>query len=138
MTKLKITIHLFHWNGKTPFWKWPYNHLFYPNLTIRCQKVENRLSHTNSKLCTNLTGWKTEYLIAQVRAEIWRKVFWLKTCPQGVLQAQYEEKYFVFLPLPILPARLKILHLSWGFPIPQTTSYFASAGFGNMEESLGC
>ena len=36
----------------------------------------------------NLTGWKTELLIAQLRAGIWRKVFRLKTCPQGVLQAQ--------------------------------------------------
>ena len=28
------------------------NHLFYPNLTIRCQKIEKGLLHTNSKLYT--------------------------------------------------------------------------------------
>ena len=51
---------------------------FYPNLTIRCQKVEKRVSHTNSKLLVNLTFWKTEYLIAQLRTGIWRKVIRLK------------------------------------------------------------
>jgi hypothetical protein len=41
LPKLKIMICLFHRNRKTLFWKWPKNHLFYPNLTIRCQKIEN-------------------------------------------------------------------------------------------------
>ena len=62
--------------------------LFYPNLTIICQKVEKGLSHMHLKLVPNLTGWKTEYLIAQLRTGFRQKVFRLKTCPQGVLQAQ--------------------------------------------------
>ena len=37
---------LFHRNGKRLFWKWPQNHLSYPNLTIRSQKVENGSPHT--------------------------------------------------------------------------------------------
>ena len=40
------------------------------------------------KVLVNLTGWKTELLIAQLRAGTWRKVFRLKTCSQGVLPAQ--------------------------------------------------
>ena len=31
------------------------DHSLYPNLTIRCQKVENGLPHTNSKLVVDLT-----------------------------------------------------------------------------------
>ena len=57
-------------------------------LTIRCQKVERGLPHMNSKLLVNLTFWKTEYLIAQLRTGIWQKNIRLKTCPQGVLEAQ--------------------------------------------------
>ena len=52
------------------------------------EKVENRVPHTNSKLQVNLTGWKTEYLIAQLRTGFRQKFFRLKTCPQGVLEAQ--------------------------------------------------
>ena len=49
------------------------------------------------KLLVNLTFWKTEYLIAQLRTGIWRKVIRHKTCPQGVLQAQEEKsRYFIF------------------------------------------
>ena len=73
---------------KIVFWKWPKNHLFYPNLTIKCQKIEKGLLHTNFKLVTNLTGLKIEYLIAQLRTDFQQKVFRLKTCPQGALQAQ--------------------------------------------------
>ena len=40
------------------------------------------------KVLVNLTGWKTELLIAQLRAGIWQKVFRLKTYPQGVLPAR--------------------------------------------------
>ena len=40
------------------------------------------------KLVTNLTGWKTEYLIAQLRTGFRQKVYSIKTCPHGVLQAQ--------------------------------------------------
>ena len=91
---------LFHWNRKTPLWKWPYNNLFYPNLTIRYQKVENGSSHTNSKLLVNLTFWKTEYLIAQLRTGFRQKVYRLKTCPQGVLEAQQEKsKNLIFTTL---------------------------------------
>jgi hypothetical protein len=43
------------------------------------------------KQLTNLTGGKTEYLIAQLRTGFWKKHFRLKTCPQGVLQAQLEK-----------------------------------------------
>ena len=65
------------------------NHLFYPNLTIRCQKIEKGLLHTNSKLYMyKFDRLKTEYLIAQLRTGFRQKVFRLKTCPQGVLQAQ--------------------------------------------------
>ena len=40
------------------------------------------------KLLVNLTGWKTEYLIAQLKTGFRQKVHRLKTCPQGVLEAQ--------------------------------------------------
>ena len=58
------------------------------NLTIRCQKVEKGLPHTNLKLLVNLTFWKTDYLIAQLRAGFQQNVFRLKTCPRGELEAQ--------------------------------------------------
>ena len=48
-------------------------------------EVAGRLLETIS----NLTGWKTEYLIAQLRIGIRQKSIRLKTCPQGVLQAQH-------------------------------------------------
>ena len=51
--KLKIMICLFHRNGKMLFWKWPKNHLLYPNLTIRCEKVENGLPDMFLKLLEN-------------------------------------------------------------------------------------
>ena len=44
-----------------------------------------------------MTFWKTEYLIAQLRTGIWRKVIRLKTCPQGDLQAQWaKQRFFIF------------------------------------------
>ena len=64
------------------------NHLLYPNLTTRCQKVEKKISADELKLLLNLIGWKTEYLIAQLRTVSQQKLFRLKTYPQGVLQAQ--------------------------------------------------
>ena len=54
------------------------------NLTIRCQKFENGSSDTRLKLIANLTGWKTEYLIVQLRTRFRQKNSRLKTCPQGV------------------------------------------------------
>jgi hypothetical protein len=83
-----LKIDIFHQNGKMPSFLWLKNNSLYANLTTRCQKVENILLRTNSKLLPNLTGWKTEYLIAQLRTGFQQKVFRLKTCPQGVLQAQ--------------------------------------------------
>ena len=82
-----------------------------PNLTTRCQEFELKLPDHFVKLLTNLAGWKVAYLISQLRTGIWRKLFWLKTCSQGVLQAQRNEIYF--FPLPTLPVRLKIHHLKW-------------------------
>ena len=72
------------------------------------QKVENGSSHTNSNLLVNLTFWKTEYLIAQLRTGFRQKVFRLKTCPQ----AQYENSRFL-LPLPSELVRLKVHHLKY-------------------------
>ena len=64
------------------------NHLLYPNLTTRCQKVEKIVWLDELKLLANLTGWKTEYLIAQLRTGFQQNLSRLKTCPQGVLHAQ--------------------------------------------------
>jgi len=62
--------------------------------------VENGSLHTNSKLLVNLTFWKTEYLIAQLRTGFRQKVFILKTCPQGVLKVQQEKsKNLIFTTL---------------------------------------
>ena len=44
--------------------------------------IISKLDHQMSKI---------EYLIAQLRTDIWKKNFRLKTCPQGVLQAQEEK-----------------------------------------------
>ena len=44
----------FHRNEKTLSWKWLKNHLLYPNLTTRYQKVGNRVRQASSKLLTNL------------------------------------------------------------------------------------
>jgi len=110
---------LFHRNGKTLFWKWPQNHPFYPNPTIRCQKIENGLPHTNSKLLVNLTFRKTEHLIAQLRAGLQQKVPRPKTCPQGVLEAQKKNQKKIFLPLSSVLVWLEILHLSHKLPKAQ-------------------
>ena len=48
LKKLKIMICLFHRNGKTPLFLMLKNHLLYPNLTTRCQKVEKIVRQTNS------------------------------------------------------------------------------------------
>ena len=80
---------------------------------IICLFHQNGVLHTNSKLLANLTGWKTEYLISQLRAGFEQKLYRLKTCPQGVLQAQYEKSFFFsFLPLSSVPVWLKICYLS--------------------------
>ena len=95
LKKLRIMICLLHRNGKTLLILLLKNHLLYPNLTTRCQNVEKIVRQTNSKLLLNLTGWKTEYLIAQLRTGFRGKNFRLKTCPQGVLQAQQEKSGFL-------------------------------------------
>ena len=63
--------------------------------TWPCQKVENGSPDMFSKLLTNLIGWKIEYLIVQLRTGFRQKLFRLKTCPQGVLQAQQEKSGFL-------------------------------------------
>ena len=57
----------------------------YPNLTGRCQKIGNIELQMNSKLLINLIFWKLAYLISQLRTGFRKKLFRLKTCPQGVL-----------------------------------------------------
>ena len=44
------------------------------------QKFELNLLAQNCNLLVNLTFWKTEYLIAQLRTRIWWKLIRLKTC----------------------------------------------------------
>ena len=76
-----------------------YSYFLYPKifltklkiLTTRCQKFELNLPAHFSSLIINLTVWKTEYLIAQLRTGIRQKVIRLKPCPQGDLQAQWEK-----------------------------------------------
>jgi hypothetical protein len=46
------------------------------------------------KLITNLVSRKLAYLISQPRTGIQQKVFKLKTCPQVLLQAQFEKYGF--------------------------------------------
>ena len=116
--KLKIMICLFYQNGKMLFWKWPWNQLLYPTLTIRCQKVKSGLPALFSKLLANLTGWKTEYLSTWLLSsgqEFDEKFLESKHVLnfKVYFQPSRKKKYFVFLPLPILPVRLKILHLNW-------------------------
>ena len=55
---------------------------------MRCQKIKTELLDMFSKLLVDLIGRKTEYLIDQLRTGFRQKLFRLKTCPQGVLQAQ--------------------------------------------------
>ena len=62
--------------------------LIMSKLDHQMSRIWKKVASSFCKVLANLTGWKTEYLIAQLRAGIWRKVFRLKTCPQGVLQAQ--------------------------------------------------
>ena len=67
------------------------------------KKVENRFSHTLLKLLTNLTNWKTEYLIAQLSTGFQQKKFWLK-----VYFKPSRKNPDFFLPLPSELIWLKI------------------------------
>ena len=69
---------------KRYFWNC-FDHSLYPNLTGRCQKIGNIELQTNSYLLIDLIFWKLAYLISQLRTEFRKKLFWLKTCPKGVL-----------------------------------------------------
>ena len=62
-----------------------FDHSLYPNLTGRCQKIGNIELQTNSYLLIGLIFWKLAYLISQLRTEFRKKLFWLTTCPKGVL-----------------------------------------------------
>ena len=66
---------IFHRNRKMLIFLWLKNHLLYPNLTTRRQKVENIGLQMNSKLLPNLMGLKTEYLIAQLRTGFGSVIF---------------------------------------------------------------
>ena len=68
--------------------------LLRPSLTTRCQKFENWSLQMNSKLLTNLRSWKLAYLISQLRTGFPQKLFRLKTCHQGAIQAQEEKSGF--------------------------------------------
>ena len=58
------------------------------------EKIEKMISFISPIIHRN---GKTEYLIDQLRTEIRQKRFRLKTCPQGVLQAQQEKSgFFIF------------------------------------------
>ena len=46
------------------------------------------------KLLSTLVGWKFAHLISQLMTGIQQKLFRLKTCPQGLLQAQEEKSGF--------------------------------------------
>ena len=79
-------------------------------LDHKMSRIWKKVASSFCKVVANLTVWKTEYLIAQRRTGIWWKVFRLK----HVLKVYFKpsrKKIFCILPLPILPVRLKILHL---------------------------
>ena len=103
------------------------NQLLYPNLTTRCHKVEKIVRQTNLKLLVNLTSWKTEYLFAQLRTGFQQKLFRLKTCPQGVLQAQQEKSGFLIFTTSTLACisgkwPLKIMKLTLKTCFPSVTN----------------
>ena len=87
-------------------------------------------------LLVDLTFWKTEYLIAQLRTGIWRKVIRVKTCPQGVLEAQLEKlekniftrSYFAWLtqnsPLKVFLLNGKSERFFWSFKLIITWLHF--------------
>jgi hypothetical protein len=80
-----------HWIEKKKFWQNSKSWFVYFTETEnhhQMSRIWKKVASSFCKVLANLTGWKTEYLIAQLRAGIWRKVFRLKTCPQGKLQAQ--------------------------------------------------
>ena len=80
----------------------------YPNLTTRCGKIEKIVRQTSSKLLVNLTNWKTEYLIAQLRTGFWQKLFRLKV----YFKPRRKNPFLLFLPLTSEPVWLKIYHKS--------------------------
>ena len=85
LIKLKIMICLFHQNGKRPFWKFIYFIQSWPS-HVKKLKRDGCMLHTNSKLYKNLKGWKTEYLIAQVRISakiVLTQNYQTQKCPQG-------------------------------------------------------
>ena len=66
--------------------------------SFNISKLEHQMSKSwkgiaahELKTTKNLTNSKTEYLIAQLRTGFRQNVLRLKTCPQGVLQAQQEK-----------------------------------------------
>jgi hypothetical protein len=63
------------------------------------------------------------YLISQPKTGIQQKVFRLKTCPQGVLQAKLKNPDVGFLPLSSQPVLLKIDHLKFQSNVKQHFVY---------------
>ena len=87
------------------------NYLFYPKLTIRCQKVENRLPHTNSKL---LLIWQAEKLSTWLLSsgqDFGKKFLDSKHVLKVYFKPSRKNQNFLFLPLCSVVVWLKILHL---------------------------
>ena len=88
MTKLKIMMLFISPKWKITVLEMSLKSSIMSKLDHQMSKIWKKVASSFCKVLVDLTGWKTELLIAQLRAGIWRKVFRLKTCPQGVLQDQ--------------------------------------------------
>ena len=73
-------------------------------LDHQMSKIWKKVASSFCKVLVNLTGWKTEYLIAQLRKGIWRKVVRLKRYPQGeqLYPSGPGRSGTVVVPLPVL------------------------------------